>query len=84
VDEFGQFCAEGGNRRLMVIKPARAVVRPCFARPSARLVLAWLLREREEVWWARKDGIAQWLLAHPGSASWVDRDLAPSAGFRPR
>jgi hypothetical protein len=35
------------------------------------------LRQHEDVWWARKDQIAQWVLDHLDTAAWVDRDPAP-------
>jgi hypothetical protein len=40
------------------------------------------LRGHQDVWWARKDQIAQWVLDHPDTAAWVDRDPAPSAACR--
>jgi peptidoglycan/xylan/chitin deacetylase (PgdA/CDA1 family) len=39
------------------------------------------LREHPDVWWARKDQIAQWVLDHPDTAAWVDRDPAPVSGL---
>jgi hypothetical protein len=39
------------------------------------------LKERDDVWWARKDQIARWLLANPGTAAWVDREPAPISGL---
>ncbi len=39
------------------------------------------LREHDDVWWARKDQIAQWVLDHPDTAARVDRDLAPVSGL---
>jgi hypothetical protein len=35
----------------------------------------------QDVWWARKDQIAQWILDHPDAAAWVDRDPAPVSGL---
>jgi hypothetical protein len=29
------------------------------------------LRYHEDVWWARKDQIAQWVLDHPDTAAWA-------------
>jgi hypothetical protein len=31
------------------------------------------LRDRDNVWWARKDQIAQWILSRPYTVAWVDR-----------
>jgi peptidoglycan/xylan/chitin deacetylase (PgdA/CDA1 family) len=39
------------------------------------------LCDHEEVWWARKDEIAQWVLDHSDAAAWVDRDPAPVSGL---
>jgi hypothetical protein len=39
------------------------------------------LREYDGVWWARKDQIADWILAHPETAAWVERDPAPVSGL---
>ncbi|MFC4036306.1 hypothetical protein ACFO3J_33410 [Streptomyces polygonati] len=39
------------------------------------------LRERDDVWWARKDEIADRVLAHQESAAWVDRAPAPVSGL---
>jgi hypothetical protein len=39
------------------------------------------LRDREDVWWARKDEIADWTLKHADTATWVDRAPAPVSGL---
>ena len=39
------------------------------------------VREHTGVWWARKDQIAQWILDHPDTAIWADRDPAPVSGL---
>jgi hypothetical protein len=39
------------------------------------------LREYDGVWWARKVQIADWILAHPETASWIKRDPAPISGL---
>ena len=39
------------------------------------------LRGHDDVWWSRKDQIAQWVLGHPGTAAWVDRGPAPVSGL---
>jgi hypothetical protein len=39
------------------------------------------LRDHDDVWWARKDQIAQWVLDHPDTAAWADRDPAPVSGL---
>ena len=42
------------------------------------------LREHQDVWWARRDQIAQWVIDHPDTAAWVDRDPAPVSGLPDR
>jgi hypothetical protein len=39
------------------------------------------LRERDDVWWARKDQTADYILSHHDSAAWVHREPAPSSGL---
>ncbi|WP_157437276.1 hypothetical protein [Actinoplanes subtropicus] len=39
------------------------------------------LRDRGDVWRARKEEIARWTLDRPGEASWVDRASAPIIGL---
>jgi peptidoglycan/xylan/chitin deacetylase (PgdA/CDA1 family) len=81
VDEFDQLYEEGANRRrLMVIGlHDRISGRPSRVRVLDRILAR--LRERPDVWWARKDEIARWTLEHPDTALWVDRDPAPVSGL---
>ncbi len=47
-------------------------------------VLDWIftrLRDRQDVWWSRKDQIAQWVLGHLDTAAWLDRAPAPVSGL---
>jgi hypothetical protein len=39
------------------------------------------LRQRDGVWWARKDEIAEWILDRPDTAPWVEREPAPISGL---
>jgi hypothetical protein len=39
------------------------------------------LRSHDDVWWTRQGRIAQWVLDHPGTAAWVDREPAPVSGL---
>ena len=81
VDEFDQLYEEGANRRrLMVIGlHDRISGRPSRVRVLDRILAR--LRERPDVWWARKDEIARWTLEHPDTTLWVDRDPAPVSGL---
>jgi peptidoglycan/xylan/chitin deacetylase (PgdA/CDA1 family) len=65
IDEFDQLYEEGAQRRRLMV----------IARVLTRL------RERDDVWWARKDDIAKWTIDHPESAVWVDRAPAPLSGL---
>jgi peptidoglycan/xylan/chitin deacetylase (PgdA/CDA1 family) len=81
IDEFDQLYAEGAaRRRLMVIGlHERISGHPSRVRVLDRIFTR--LREHDDVWWARKDQIAQWVLGHPDTAAWVDRDPAPVSGL---
>jgi peptidoglycan/xylan/chitin deacetylase (PgdA/CDA1 family) len=81
VDEFDQLYAEGATRRRMMVigLHERLSGRPSRVRVLDRIL--GRLREREDVWWARKDEIAAWAHAHPDSTPWVDRDPAPVSGL---
>ena len=81
VDEFEQLYAEGTQRRRMMVI---ALHERLSGHPSRVRVLDRVLsrlREREDVWWARKDEIARWTLDHADSALWVDRQPAPVSGL---
>ncbi len=81
IDEFDQLYAEGAaRRRLMVIGlHERLSGHPSRVRVLDRIFTR--LREHDDVWWARKDQIAQWVLDHPDTAAWVNRDPAPVSGL---
>jgi peptidoglycan/xylan/chitin deacetylase (PgdA/CDA1 family) len=53
--------------------------RPSRVRSLDRILTR--LRERTDVWWARKDEIAAWALDHADSTPWVDRAPAPVSGL---
>jgi peptidoglycan/xylan/chitin deacetylase (PgdA/CDA1 family) len=81
VDEFEQLYEEGAHRRRLMVL---ALHERISGRPSRVRVLDRVLarlREREDVWWARKDEIAQWALDHPATTPWVERDPAPVSGL---
>jgi peptidoglycan/xylan/chitin deacetylase (PgdA/CDA1 family) len=81
IDEFDQLYEEGlHRRRLMVI----GLHERLSGRPSRVRVLDRILsrvRGIPDVWWARKDEIAQWALDHPDAVPWVNRDPAPVSGL---
>jgi peptidoglycan/xylan/chitin deacetylase (PgdA/CDA1 family) len=81
IDEFEQLYTEGVQRcRMMVIGlHERLSGHPSRVRVLDRILTR--LREREDVWWARKDQIAQWTLDHPDTATWVEREPAPISGL---
>lgn len=81
IDEFDRLYEEGAHRRrLMVIAlHDRISGRPSRVRVLDRVLAR--LREREDVWWARKDEIAQWALDHPATTPWVEREPAPISGL---
>jgi peptidoglycan/xylan/chitin deacetylase (PgdA/CDA1 family) len=81
VDEFDQLYAEGvTRRRLMVIGlHERLSGHPSRVRVLDRVLTR--LRDRPDVWWARKDEIAAWALAHPDTTPWVEREPAPLGGL---
>jgi peptidoglycan/xylan/chitin deacetylase (PgdA/CDA1 family) len=81
IDEFDQLYEEGARRRrLMVIGlHERLSGHPSRVRVLDRVFTR--LRERTGVWWARKDEIARYAIAHADQMTWVDRDPAPISGL---
>src|SRR5258708_7626630 len=73
-DEFDQLYAEGARRRrkMVIGLHERISGHASWVRVLDRVFTR--LRCHEDVWWARNDQIARWLLDHPGTAAWVDRD----------
>jgi peptidoglycan/xylan/chitin deacetylase (PgdA/CDA1 family) len=81
VDEFDQLYAEGTNRRRMMVIGLHERLSGHASRVRVLDRILTRLRDREDVWWARKDEIAQWVLDHPETATWVDRQPAPISGL---
>jgi peptidoglycan/xylan/chitin deacetylase (PgdA/CDA1 family) len=81
VDEFEQLYEEGAiRRRLMVIGlHERLSGHPSRVRALDRVLHR--LREHDDVWWARKDEIASWVLSQPEQVLWVEREPAPVSGL---
>jgi len=81
VDEFDQLYEEGGScRRLMVI----ALHERISGHASRVRVLDRIfrqLRDRDDVWWARKDEIASWIIDRPDQSTWAEREPAPVSGL---
>ncbi|MEH3089005.1 MAG: polysaccharide deacetylase family protein [Microbacterium arborescens] len=81
VDEFDQLYDEGATRRRMMSIGLHDRI---SGHPSRVRVLDRVLerlRDREGVWWARRDEIARWTLDHPETATWVEREPAPVSGL---
>ena len=80
-DEFDQLYEEGASRRrLMVIGlHERLSGHPSRVRVLDRVLSR--LRDRPNVWWARKDQIARYALDHPDAMTWVNRAPAPVSGL---
>ncbi|TMK53684.1 MAG: hypothetical protein E6G66_01300 [Actinobacteria bacterium] len=77
IDEFAQLYAEGTSRRRMMVIGLHE--RPSGHASRVRVLDRTFtrLRQCDDVWWARKDQIAQWMLDRPDTAPWVERDSAP-------
>jgi hypothetical protein len=81
LDEFDQLYAEGAARRRMMVIGLHERISGHASRVRVLDRIFTRLRERDDVWWARKDQIARWVLDHPDTAAWVDRDPAPVSGL---
>jgi hypothetical protein len=80
-DEFDQLYAEGGTRRRMMVIGLHERLSGHASRVRVLDRTLTRLRDHPDVWWARKDQIAQWTLNHADTASWVNRDPAPVSGL---
>jgi peptidoglycan/xylan/chitin deacetylase (PgdA/CDA1 family) len=81
IDEFDQLYAEGTIQRRMMVIGLHERLSGHASRVRALDRLLGRLCERDDVWWARKDEIAQWTLDNPDTATWVQRDPAPISGL---
>jgi peptidoglycan/xylan/chitin deacetylase (PgdA/CDA1 family) len=81
IDEFDQLYDEGTQRRRMMVIGLHERLSGHASRVRVLDRVLTRLKERDDVWWARKDQIARWLLANPGTAAWVDREPAPISGL---
>lgn len=81
IDEFDQLHAEGATRRRMMVIGLHERISGHASRVRVLDRVFARLREHDDVWWARKDQIAQWVLDHADTAAWVERDPAPISGL---
>lgn len=81
VDEFDQLYDEGAQRRRMMVIGLHERLSGHASRVRVLDRVLTRLKQREDVWWARKDQIAQWTLDHPDTATWVEREPAPLSGL---
>jgi peptidoglycan/xylan/chitin deacetylase (PgdA/CDA1 family) len=81
IDEFEQLYAEGTSRRRMMVIGLHERLSGHASRVRVLDRIFTRLRQRDDVWWARKDQIAQWILDRPNTAPWVERDPAPISGL---
>jgi peptidoglycan/xylan/chitin deacetylase (PgdA/CDA1 family) len=80
-DEFDQLYIEGATRRRMMVIGLHERLSGHASRVRVLDRVFTRLRDHQDVWWARKDQIAQWILGRPDSAAWVDRAPAPVSGL---
>ncbi|WP_204358343.1 polysaccharide deacetylase family protein [Streptosporangium sp. 'caverna'] len=81
VDEFDQLYEEGAHKRRMMVIALHDRLSGHASRVRVLDRVLTRLREHDDVWWARKDQIADWILAHPETVTWVSRDPAPISGL---
>jgi peptidoglycan/xylan/chitin deacetylase (PgdA/CDA1 family) len=81
IDEFDQLYDEGTQRRRMMVIGLHERLSGHASRVRVLDRVLTRLKERDDVWWARKDQIARWVLENPGTAAWVDREPAPISGL---
>jgi len=71
-DEFDQLYAEGATRRRMMVIGLHERISGHASRVRVLDGILTRMRYHEDVWWARKDQIAQWTLDHPDTAALRD------------
>lgn len=81
VDEFEQLYEEGATRRRMMVIGLHDRISGHASRVRVLDRILTRLRERDDVWWARKGDIADWILQNQETALWVDREPAPVSGL---
>jgi peptidoglycan/xylan/chitin deacetylase (PgdA/CDA1 family) len=80
IDEIDQLYAEGATRRRVMVIGLHGRISGHASWVGTLDRIFTRLRGHDDVWWTRKDQIAQWVLGQPGNAAWVDREPAPVSG----
>jgi peptidoglycan/xylan/chitin deacetylase (PgdA/CDA1 family) len=81
VDEFDQLYEEGATRRRLMVIALHDRLSGHASRVRVLDRVFTRLKERTDVWWARKDEIVQWTLDHLDSTPLVERRPAPISGL---
>ncbi|MEV5474208.1 polysaccharide deacetylase family protein [Streptomyces sp. NPDC052207] len=81
IDEFEQLYEEAAYRRRMMGFALHDRISGHASRVRVLDRILSRLRERDDVWWARKDEIADWILSRPDKATWIEREPAPVSGL---
>jgi hypothetical protein len=84
VDEFEQLYDEDVYRRRMMVIGSHERLSGHASRVRVLDRVFARLRERDGVWWARKDEITSWTMQHADTAAWVNREPAPISGLPSR
>jgi peptidoglycan/xylan/chitin deacetylase (PgdA/CDA1 family) len=80
-DEFEQLYEEGATRRRMMSISLHDRISGHASRVRVLDRILTSLRKRPDVWWARRDEIADWALATPELTAVVERDAAEISGL---
>jgi peptidoglycan/xylan/chitin deacetylase (PgdA/CDA1 family) len=80
-DEFEQLYEEGATRRRMMSISLHDRISGHASRTRVLDRVLTSLRKRRDVWWARRDQIADWALATPELTPVVERDTAEVSGL---
>jgi len=67
-DEFDRLYAESATRRRVMVIGLHGCISGHASRVRTLDRIFTRLRGHDDVWWARKDQIAWWVLDHPGTA----------------
>jgi peptidoglycan/xylan/chitin deacetylase (PgdA/CDA1 family) len=81
IDEFEQLYEEGAHRQRMMVIGLHERLSGHASRVRVLDRVLSRLRKRDDVWWGRKDEIADWTLKHGDTATWVDRAPALVSGL---
>jgi peptidoglycan/xylan/chitin deacetylase (PgdA/CDA1 family) len=81
IDEFEQLYKEGATRRRMMVIGLHERISGHASRVRVLDRVLTRLRRYDDVWWARKGEIAQWVLDRPETALWIEREPAWISGL---